>query len=28
MRQCFPKGTDLNLHGPERLAEVAAKINA
>ena len=24
----FPKGTNLNLHSPERLAEVAAKINA
>ena len=28
IRQYFPKGTNLNLHGPERLAEVAAKINA
>ena len=28
VRQYFPKGTNLNLHGPERLAEVAAKINA
>ena len=27
-RQYFPKGTNLNLHSPERLAEVAAKINA
>ena len=28
IRQYFPKGTNLNLHSPERLAEVAAKINA
>lgn len=28
VRQYFPKGTNLNLHSPERLAEVAAKINA
>ena len=27
IRQYFPKGTNLNLHSPERLAEVAAKIN-
>ena len=26
-RQYFPKGTNLNLHPSERLAEVAAKIN-
>ena len=28
LRQHFPEGTDLNLHGSERPAEVAAKINA
>jgi IS30 family transposase len=28
LRQHFPKGTNLNLHGPDRLAEVAGKINA
>ena len=28
IRQYFPKGTNLNLHSPERLDEVAAKINA
>ena len=28
IRQCVPKGTNLKLHSPERLAEVAAKINA
>lgn len=28
IRQYFPKGTDLNLHSPERPAEVAAKIIA
>ena len=28
IRQYFPKGTNLNLHRPERLAHVAAKINA
>ena len=28
IRQYFPKGTNLDLHSPERLAEVAAKINA
>jgi IS30 family transposase len=28
IRQYFPKGTNLNLHSPEQLAEVAAKINA
>jgi IS30 family transposase len=28
IRRYFPKGTNLHLHGPERLAEVAAKINA
>ena len=28
IRQYFPKGTNLNVHSPERLDEVAAKINA
>ena len=28
IRQYFPKGTNLNQHSLERLAEVAAKINA
>ena len=28
IRQYFPKGTNLNVHSPERLADVAAKINA
>jgi IS30 family transposase len=28
IRQYFLNGTNLNLHGPERLADVAAKINA
>ena len=28
VRLYFPQGTDLNLHGLERLAEVAATINA
>ncbi len=28
IRQYFPKGTNRNHHSPERLAEVAAKINA
>lgn len=28
IRQYFPKGTNLNLHSPERLDEVATKINA
>lgn len=27
LRQYFPKGTDLSVHGPERLAEVAAGLN-
>ncbi|WP_425556341.1 IS30 family transposase [Kitasatospora nipponensis] len=27
LRQYFPKGTDLSLHGPERLAAVAAELN-
>lgn len=28
LRQYFPKGTDLSVHSAERLAEVAAEINA
>ena len=28
LRQYFPKGTNLNIHSPEHVAEVAAKINA
>jgi IS30 family transposase len=27
LRQYFPKGTDLSVHGPERLAQVAAGLN-
>jgi len=27
LRQYFPKGTDLSVHSPERLAEVAAQLN-
>ena len=27
LRQYFPKGTDLSLHGPEELARVAAGLN-
>ena len=27
LRQYFPKGTDLSVHGPEHLAEVAAALN-
>ncbi|MGC8512698.1 MAG: IS30 family transposase [Acidimicrobiales bacterium] len=28
LRQYFPKGTDLSVHAPERLAEVAAELNS
>ncbi len=28
LRQYFPKGTDLRVHTAERIAEVAAKLNA
>ncbi len=28
LRQYFPKGTDLSVHTPERLLEVAAELNA
>ncbi len=28
LRQYFPKGTDLRVHDPERLVEVAAELNA
>lgn len=28
LRQYFPKGTDLSVHTPERLAEVAAELNS
>jgi transposase, IS30 family len=28
LRQYFPKGSDLRVHGPERLAGVAAELNA
>lgn len=28
LRQYFPKGTDLSVHSPERLLEVAAELNA
>ena len=28
LRQYFPKGTDLNVHSPERLLEVATELNA
>src|SRR5215217_4614357 len=28
LRQYFPKGTDLSLHSPERLLEVATELNA
>ena len=28
LRQYFPKGTDLRVHGPEHLAAVAAELNA
>jgi IS30 family transposase len=28
LRQYFPKGTDLSVHGPEHLADVAAELNA
>ncbi|MGF1429740.1 IS30 family transposase, partial [Kitasatospora sp. LaBMicrA B282] len=27
LRQYFPKGTDLSVHGPEHLAAVAAELN-
>ena len=27
LRQYFPKGTDLSVHGPEDLAQVAAALN-
>ncbi len=27
LRQYFPKGTDLSVHGPERLLEVATELN-
>ena len=27
LRQYFPKGTDLSVHSPQRLAEVAAELN-
>tara|TARA_R100000935_G_C2812352_1_gene155592 strand:+ start:139 stop:609 length:471 start_codon:yes stop_codon:yes gene_type:complete len=27
LRQYFPKGTDLNVHSPEHLAQVAAELN-
>ncbi|MET4097653.1 IS30 family transposase [Arthrobacter sp. UYCu712] len=27
LRQYFPKGTDLSVHSPERLLEVAAELN-
>ncbi|GAA3666310.1 hypothetical protein GCM10023081_01430 [Arthrobacter ginkgonis] len=27
LRQYFPKGTNLNLHGPGRLLEVATELN-
>ena len=28
LRQYFPKGTDLSVHGPDELAQVAAGLNA
>jgi IS30 family transposase len=28
LRQCFPKGTDLSVHGGDALAAVAAALNA
>jgi len=28
LRQCFPKGTDLNVHDSASLEEVAAQLNA
>ena len=28
VRQYFPKGSDLRVHGPEQLAAVAAELNA
>ena len=28
LRQYFPKGSDLSVHTPERLAQVAAEINS
>ncbi|MEV6786106.1 IS30 family transposase, partial [Streptomyces sp. NPDC051098] len=28
LRQYFPKGTDLSVHGPEHLAAVAAELNS
>lgn len=28
LRQYFPKGTDLSIHSPERLLEVATELNA
>ncbi len=28
LRQYFPKGTDLSVHSPERLLEVATELNA
>jgi hypothetical protein len=27
LRPCFPQRTDLSFHGPERLLEVASKLN-
>ena len=27
LRQYFPKGSDLRVHGPDRLAAVAAELN-
>jgi len=27
LRQYFPKGTDLSVHGPDRLLEVATELN-
>ena len=27
LRQYFPKGTDLSLHGPQKLVEVAQSLN-